>query len=64
MSETNRNLQGIDKAGQKGAWDRPLNPSQKAGKMPVADTKKQSSWPKPSLNNSGDGLQAVDKDNS
>ena len=28
MAETHRNIRGIDKKGQAGAWERPLNPGQ------------------------------------
>lgn len=41
MSETNREIRGIDKAGQKELWDRPLNPSQEVKHAPDQDTKAQ-----------------------
>lgn len=40
MSETFRNLQGVSKAGQKSAWDRPMNPKQTPKKVKDQDTKK------------------------
>ena len=64
MSDTFRNLNGIDKAGQAPAWERPLNPKQTAKANPVQDTKAQTTYPKPARKNGGDGLQAVDKDGS
>lgn len=60
MSETFRNLNKIDKAGQKPLWDRPLNPKQTSKSNPVADTKPQTSYPKPARTPSG--LQNVDND--
>lgn len=53
MSETNRNLNGIDKAGQKPVWNRPLNPKQTAKGNPVQDAKPQTNWPKPKLGTPG-----------
>lgn len=41
MSETFRNLQGVNKAGQKGAWVRPENPKQTPKKVKDQDTKAQ-----------------------
>lgn len=60
MAETNRNLRGIDKAGQKAAWDRPLNPKQVSHPVPTKDNKPKSNWPKPARQ--PNGLQNLDND--
>ncbi len=52
MSETNRNLRGIDKAGQKPLWKR-SNPGQTAKANPVKDAKSPSSFPKPARKGNG-----------
>jgi len=41
MSETHRNLNGIQNANQKALWERPMNPSVKTSKSADQDTKAQ-----------------------
>ena len=53
MSDTFRNINKIDKAGQKPVWNRPLNPKQTPKANPVQDAKPQTNYPKPTLGTPG-----------